>query len=101
MSLQPAFRASVQACITAAFCWTRQVTIRLAGREATVTAVCFVPSEPNHFQSWIPSRSALAVSLGVQNKTPQTLFESWDVCRSALPQVLLKNETRPEPPTSK
>jgi len=29
-----------------------------------------------------------------QNKTPQTQFESWDVCRSALPQVLLKKKHR-------
>jgi NAD(P)-dependent dehydrogenase (short-subunit alcohol dehydrogenase family) len=30
----------------------------------------------------------------VQNKTSQTRFESWDVCRSALPQVLLKDKPR-------
>ena len=30
-----------------------------------------------------------------QNKTPQTQFEFWDVCRSALPRVLLKNRIGP------
>jgi hypothetical protein len=36
-----------------------------------LTAAYSVPTEPNHLQAWTP---------GVQNKTPQTLFESWDVC---------------------
>ena len=31
----------------------------------------------------------LAKTDGLENKTLQTRFESWSVCRSALPQVLL------------
>jgi len=40
-------------------------------------------------------------SFCAQNKTPQTQSESWDVCRSALPQVLLNNNSNPDPSSGK
>jgi hypothetical protein len=53
-------------------------------------AECTLSTARNQFRR-VDSDRRYKCDRSLQNKTPQTQFESWDVCRSALPQVLLNH----------